>query len=62
MPKRKSFLLRLDPQVYDDLRVWADDDLRSLNAQIEFLLRDALKKRGRSRKKAAKKSRHEDEG
>ena len=55
-------MLRLDPQVYDDLRVWADDDLRSLNAQIEFLLRDAVNERGRSRKKAAKKSRHEDEG
>jgi hypothetical protein len=45
--KRKAFLLRLDPKVHDALRRWADDDLRSLNAQIEFLLRLALADRGR---------------
>ena len=48
MAKRKAFLLRLDPKVHDALRRWADDDLRSLNAQIEFLLRQALAERGRS--------------
>ena len=51
MAKRKAFLLRLDPKVYEDLRRWADDDLRSLNAQIEFLLRRALADAGRMRKK-----------
>jgi len=45
--KRKAFLLRLDPRVHDALRRWADDDLRSLNAQIEFLLRRALRDAGR---------------
>jgi hypothetical protein len=40
--ERKPFLLRLSPEVLDAVRRWADDDLRSLNAQIEFLLRQAL--------------------
>lgn len=43
MAEKKSFLLRLDPQVHNELRRWADDDLRSLNAQIEFVLRRALR-------------------
>ena len=47
MEDRKSFLLRIDPKVLDAVRKWADDDLRSLNGQIEFLLRKALKERGR---------------
>ena len=41
MAERKPFLLRLDPKVYEALQRWADDDLRSLNGQIEFLLRRA---------------------
>jgi len=41
---RKAFLLRIDRDVLDAVQRWADDDLRSLNGQIEFLLRDALKK------------------
>ena len=47
MSERKAFLLRLDPKVHDALRRWADDDLRSLNAQIEFLLRKVLIDRSR---------------
>jgi len=47
MAQRKSFPLRLDPRLYDALRLWADDELRSVNAQIEFLLRKALKEAGR---------------
>jgi len=47
MARRKSFLLRLDPRLYDALRHWADDELRSVNAQIEFLLRRSLKSAGR---------------
>lgn len=43
MSKRKSFLLRLDPEVYEALRRWADDDLRSVNGQVEFLIRRALR-------------------
>jgi hypothetical protein len=45
--KREAFLLRLDPKVLDALRRWAGDDLRSVNAQIEFLLRRALRDAGR---------------
>ncbi|MEB8340031.1 hypothetical protein [Streptomyces endophyticus] len=46
-PARKQVLLRLDPAVYDALARWAGEDLRSANAQIEFLLRRALKEAGR---------------
>jgi hypothetical protein len=44
---RKPFLLRLDPTTLEALQKWAADDLRSLNAQIEFLLRRALRESGR---------------
>ena len=47
MAERKPFLLRLDPTVYEALQRWAGDDLRSLNAQIEFLLRRMLIAEGR---------------
>ena len=47
MAKRDSFLLRADPQVLDAVRRWADDELRSINGQIEYLLRQALKDAGR---------------
>jgi hypothetical protein len=45
--KRKSFLLRVDPQTFAALQQWAADDLRSVNGQVEFLLRRALKDAGR---------------
>lgn len=51
MPDRKAFLLRLDPKLHAALEKWAADDLRSLNAQIEFLLRRALKEAGRLKEK-----------
>jgi hypothetical protein len=47
MPDRKAFLLRIDPKLLEAVQRWADDDLRSLNAQIEFLLRRALRDAGR---------------
>ena len=47
MPERKSLLLRLDPAVHDALAKWASDELRSTNAQIEYLLRHALAEAGR---------------
>ncbi|MCG8926291.1 hypothetical protein [Lentzea sp. CC55] len=47
MADRKSVLLRLDPAVHDALSRWANDELRSTNAQIEFLLRRALADAGR---------------
>ncbi|MFT4164072.1 MAG: hypothetical protein QM650_02385 [Microlunatus sp.] len=45
--ERKSVLLRLDPAVYDALARWASDDLRSVNGQLEWLLRQSLTKAGR---------------
>lgn len=47
MSERKAFLLRIDPRVLDALQRWADDDLRSLNGQIEFVLRHTLREQGR---------------
>jgi hypothetical protein len=49
VPEEKRFLLRLDPAVFRALRKWADDDLRSVNGEIEFLLRRALRDAGRLR-------------
>ncbi len=46
-PGKKPFLLRMNPEIHDAMQRWADDDFRSLNAQIEFLLAEALKKAGR---------------
>jgi hypothetical protein len=43
---RKAFLLRIDPAVLDAVQRWADEDLRSLNGQIEYILRQALAARG----------------
>jgi len=48
MPERKKLLLRLDPDVYDAVARWAADDLRSVNAQIEYALRQALRTAGRT--------------
>ena len=48
MAEKKPFLLRVDRELLDSVQRWANDDLRSLNGQIEFLLRDALKRAGRS--------------
>jgi hypothetical protein len=45
--ERKPFLLRIDREILDAVQRWADDDLRSLNGQIEFLLRRALRDAGR---------------
>ncbi|MAW61310.1 MAG: hypothetical protein CMJ94_10800 [Planctomycetes bacterium] len=47
MSERKAFLLRMDPRLHDALKHWAEDELRSLNAQAEILLRDALRRAGR---------------
>lgn len=50
MAERKKVLLRLDPAVYEAIAKWAADDLRSVNAQLEFALRRALDDAGRSPK------------
>jgi hypothetical protein len=48
LAERKAFPLRIDPEVFEALRAWADDELRSVNAQIEFLLTRALRDAGRA--------------
>ena len=50
---RKAVLIRIPEELYDALAKWADDKLRSTNAQIEYLLQDAVKKAGRSKKPKA---------
>ena len=45
--KRQAFLFRTDPELLQALRRWADDELRSANAQLEFILREALHRAGR---------------
>ncbi len=47
MAERRAFLLRIDPALHDQLQRWAADDLRSLNGQVEYLLRKALAEAGR---------------
>ena len=47
MAERKAFLLRIEPAVLESLQKWADDELRSLNGQIEFVLRRVLQAEGR---------------
>lgn len=54
MADRKSFLIRIDREVLDALQRWANDDLRSLNGQIEFVLRRALQESGRGLQKTGK--------
>jgi hypothetical protein len=54
MAEKKKFLFRLDESLYAALEKWAADDLRSVNAQMEFLLTDAIRKAGRSRQKEEK--------
>lgn len=47
MAKRKQYPLRIDPVVWDAIQKWAADDMRSANGQVEFILREALRKAGR---------------
>jgi len=53
MAEKKRFLLRVDADLWNDLQAWAADELRSVNGQIEYLLKEALKARRRSRESAA---------
>jgi hypothetical protein len=50
MAEKKAYPLRINAEVLDAIQRWADDELRSLNAQIEYVLRDALRKNGRMKK------------
>jgi len=55
MAKKKSFLLRLPPELMEELQRWSNDELRSLNGQIEYILRENLRKQ-RGYKKSNKKA------
>ncbi len=46
MAERKSFLMRIDPALWREIERWAADELRSVNGQVEFILREAIKRRG----------------
>lgn len=54
MAERKPFLLRVDPLVLEALQRWAADELRSVNGQVEYLLREALRQAGREGKASKK--------
>lgn len=49
MAERKAFVLRISPELWDEVQRMAGEELRSVNAQIEFLLREALRQRGRGK-------------
>ena len=49
MAQKKAIILRIDPKIWEDLNVWAKDELRSLNGQVEYVLREAVKKRKKSK-------------
>lgn len=55
MAAKKAFPLRINEEIFEAMKRWSDDELRSVNAQIEYVLRDALLKAGRSPGKAEKK-------
>ena len=60
MKERKAFLLRIDPALWEELECWAQDELRSVNGQIEMILRQAIQKRkGPSTKPEAKPSKQD---
>jgi hypothetical protein len=54
MAKKKNFPLRIDPALYEVIEQWAQDEFRSVNAHIEFLLREAAKQAGRLKKRKIK--------
>jgi hypothetical protein len=62
MGQKKRFLLRLDEHLYQILEKWSADELRSVNAQIEYLLADAVKKAGRFKQKKIDSQEQEEDG
>ena len=47
--KKKAIILRIDPKLWEDLNVWAKDELRSLNGQVEYVLREAVKRKKKTK-------------
>ncbi len=62
MAEKKSFLLRLPPELMDELNRWAADELRSLNGQMEYVLREAVRKRRRAIPESAPEEGEADDG
>lgn len=60
MATRKQYLLRIDPEIWEVVQRWADDEMRSSNGQVEWILRDALKRYGRLPKHESSKSSKEE--
>lgn len=60
MAEKKRFLLRVDQKIYDALEKWADDEFRSVNAQIELIIKKALKDAGRLKNSKASREKEED--
>lgn len=56
MAARKQYLLRIDPDLWVQIERWAADDLRSVNGQIEYLLREAIRNRGREKRNSDEKA------
>lgn len=56
MAARKQYLLRIDPGLWVEIERWAADDLRSVNGQIEYLLREAIRNRGRDKRGSGEKA------
>jgi len=56
MPEKKRFLLRIDEELYEVLEKWAADELRSVNAQIEYLLKDAARRAGRRKERSRRRT------
>ena len=61
MAERKAFLLRIDPEIWDEIERLAQSELRSVNGQIEYLLREALERRGIGSRSAASRARKKGE-
>lgn len=61
MKERKAFLMRVDPGLWDDLESWAQDELRSVNGQIEMILRQAVQKRKGTRTRPKSRSMRQEE-
>jgi hypothetical protein len=62
MAEKKKFLLRIDDSLYSSLEKWAADELRSINAQIEYILKDSLRKAGRLKKDSAQETQDSNNG
>jgi hypothetical protein len=56
MPERKSLPLRISPSLYEEIKAWAEQDMRSVNSQIEVILRDAVQKRKGTKANSKKKA------